>query len=133
MLYYLLTLAERDCSIFTSAMKTLNRVNLIGHLGSDPICRAINESIKVAHATIATNDTFRDKLGKMNTITEWHQLIFWGKLALIVEQHLRKGSLIHVEGKLKSRVYDDKQGVRRVVIEIIVEDLIILKQPNDAH
>ena len=108
-------------------MKGLNKVSLIGHLGKDPDVRSVGESNKVSHVSLATTEMYRDKSGATKTQTDWHALVLWGKLSDIAEKHLHKGSLVYVEGKLKTRHYDDKSGSRRYVSEVIVEQIIMLK------
>ncbi len=107
-------------------MKGLNRVSLIGHLGQDPEIVKISESNCVAKVSIATTESYRNKLGELTTQTDWHSLVIWGKLAEVAGKHLKKGSKLFVEGKLKSRKYKDKQGVTKHVTEIIVDNIVML-------
>lgn len=108
-------------------MKGLNKVSLIGHLGKEPNARTLNEGAQVSHVSLATTEMYRDKAGEMKTHTDWHALVLWGRLSEVAVKHLRKGSLVYVEGKLKSRQYDDKAGVRRYVSEVVVDEIIMLK------
>jgi single-strand DNA-binding protein len=108
-------------------MKGLNKVSLIGHLGKDPDVRAVGEGMRVSHVSLATTEMYRDKAGALKTQTDWHALVLWGKLSEVAEKHLHKGSLVYVEGKLKTRHYDDNAGGRRYVSEVIVEQLLMLK------
>jgi single-strand DNA-binding protein len=108
-------------------MKGLNKVSLIGHLGKDPETRNLSEGHVVSHVSMATTEVHRDKEGKIKTQTDWHSLVLWGQLSQIAAKHLRKGSLVYVEGKLKTRHYDNKSGARRFVVEVVVEQLLILK------
>lgn len=108
-------------------MKGLNKVSLIGHLGKDPDARTVGEGLRVSHMSLATTEMYRDKSGGLKTQTDWHALVLWGKLSDIAEKHLHKGSLVYVEGKLETRHYEDKSGVRRYVSEVIVEQLLMLK------
>jgi single-strand DNA-binding protein len=108
-------------------MKGLNKVSLIGHLGKDPDVRMVGEGMRVSHVSLATTELYRDKSGAVKTQTDWHALVLWNKLSEIAEKHLHKGNLVYVEGKLKTRHYEDKAGSRRNVSEVIVEQLLILK------
>ena len=108
-------------------MKGLNKVCLIGHLGKDPEIRKLEGENQVAHVSVATTDGYRDANGKLVTHTDWHALILWGKFATTAEKHMRKGSLVYVEGKLKSRSYNDKLGHKKYVTEVIVDHILLLK------
>jgi single-strand DNA-binding protein len=108
-------------------MKGLNKVSLIGHLGRDPKAKSVGEGLRVSQLSLATTEMYRDKAGALKTQTDWHTLVLWGKLSEIAEKHLHKGSLVYIEGKLKTRHYDDKSGARRHVSEVIVEQLLMLK------
>lgn len=108
-------------------MKGLNKVSLIGHLGKDPDVRLVGEGMRVSHVSLATTELYRDKSGALKTQTDWHALVLWGKLSELAEKYLHKGSLVYVEGKLKTRHYDDTSGSRRYVSEVIVEQLLMLK------
>lgn len=109
-------------------MKGLNKVMLIGTLGANPDFRVIanggNKS--VATVSIATNESFKDSQGNLKEITEWHRLVFWGRLAEIAHQYLTKGAQVYVEGKIRTRSYEDKNGQKKTVTEIQVTDLQML-------
>jgi single-strand DNA-binding protein len=107
-------------------MKGLNRVSLIGHLGKDPDLVLINESTRVAKVSMATSESYRNKEGDIKTQTDWHSLVIWGKLADLASAHLRKGTKLFVEGKLKTRKYEDKQGATKYVSEVIVDKIVII-------
>lgn len=107
-------------------MKGLNRVSLIGHLGKDPDHKVINGELQVAKVTMATTETYRDKDGTLKAQTDWHSLVMWGKLAQVAQKHLKKGTHLFVEGKLKCRKYQDKAGQTKYVSEIIVENILML-------
>ncbi len=112
-------------------MKGLNKVSLIGNLGDEVDFRLLEGNIAVAKFSLATNEMYRDKTGKMLTETDWHQIVLWRNLAEIAKNHLKKGSLVYLEGKLKNRSFEDKNGNKRYVTEIIVEELILLdKKPT---
>lgn len=105
------------------AMK--NRVQLIGHVGQDPEVKTVNNK-KVATLTIATNDFYFNEKGDKVEQTEWHRITAWGKTAEIIEKYVTKGKEIAVEGKLTHRSYDDKDGNKRYVTEILVLELLLL-------
>lgn len=102
-----------------------NRVQLIGHVGNDPEVKTF-EGGKVANFTIATNDSYTNKKGEKVEQTEWHRLVAWDKNAEIIEKFVTKGKEIAIEGKLTSRSYDDKEGNKRYITEVIVNDVMLL-------
>nr|WP_298660011.1 single-stranded DNA-binding protein [uncultured Flavobacterium sp.] len=102
-----------------------NRVQLIGHVGQEPEVKTINNK-KVATLTIATNDFYYNEKGDKVEQTEWHRVTAWGKTAEIIEKYVTKGKEIAVEGKLTHRSYDDKDGNKRYVTEILVNELLLL-------
>jgi len=108
-------------------MKGLNKVTLIGHLGRKPEVRKVKEDLSVSHVAIATTEMYRDVNGKVQSQTDWHNLVLWGKLSAIAEKYLDKGNLVYIEGRLKNRSYQDKSGCRKMVSEVIVEQILMLK------
>ena len=107
-------------------MRGLNKVSLIGHLGKDPEVRALPDGKSVAHFTMATSEGYTDKAGERHHITDWHQLVVWGALAEFAGKYLSKGRLVYAEGKLKTRHYSTPDGQRRVVSEVIADQIILL-------
>lgn len=108
-------------------MSTLrNKVQLIGHLGNNPEIITLDTGKKLAKFSLATNETYKNASGEKVTNTDWHNLIAWNKTAEIVEQYLEKGREIAIEGKLTSRSYDDKDGNKRYVTEVVVNELLLL-------
>ena len=106
-------------------MSLRNKVTLIGHTGKE--VEIVNfEKGKIAKVTLATNDYYTNSLGERVEETQWHNLIFNGKLADIMEKYVQKGKEIAVEGKLTYRTYDDKDGQKRFFTEIRVEELVLL-------
>ena len=103
-----------------------NKVTLIGNLGQNPEVKEFNGGRKFAKFSLATNETYRNKAGEKVTDTQWHNLIAWGKTAEIVEKYVTKGSEIAIEGKLLSRTYTDKDGIKRYITEIQVSELLML-------
>ncbi|NTW49720.1 MAG: single-stranded DNA-binding protein [Chlorobiales bacterium] len=105
----------------------LNKVMLIGHLGSDPEMRVTPNGHSVVNFTLATNESFKDQSGEMKERTEWHRIVVWGKLAEICKQYLKKGKQIYIEGKLQTRSWDDqKSGEKRYMTEIVCSDMQML-------
>jgi single-strand DNA-binding protein len=108
-------------------MASVNKVILVGNLGRDPEVRSFPNGDRVANVTIATTDRWKDKqTSEMKEATEWHRLVFNGRLAEIVEQYLRKGSQIYVEGSLRTRKWTDKEGQEKYTTEIRVDQMKML-------
>ena len=99
---------------------------LIGRLGKDPELKYTPSGAAVATFNVATDESYKDKEGKMVEHTDWHRIVAWRKLAEICGQYLKKGSLVYIEGKLKSRSYDDKDGVKKYVTEIVADSMNML-------
>ncbi|HIJ83155.1 MAG: single-strand binding protein [Magnetococcales bacterium] len=99
--------------------RSLNRVQLIGHLGADPETRATQDGKAVTNLRIATSESWNDAQGQKQERTEWHRVVFFGRMAEVVQQYLRKGSQIFVEGRLQTRKWTDKQGAERYTTEIV--------------
>lgn len=103
------------------SLRGINKVILIGNLGQDPELRYMPNGGAVANLTLATSETWRDKqTGEMRENTEWHRVVVFGKLAEIAGEYLRKGSQVYIEGQLRTRSWDDNNGVTRYVTEIVV-------------
>ena len=103
-----------------------NKVQLIGNLGNAPEVRNTESGKKLVRFSVATNETYRNAKGEKVTETQWHNLIAWGKVADIAEQYLSKGSEVAIEGKLVNRNYTDKDGVKRYVTEVQVNEVLML-------
>ena len=112
-------------------MRGLNKVTLIGNLGKDPEIQTLEGEIKVAKFSLATTETYKDKAGQTQTDTDWHNIVAWRGLADLASRYLYKGSMIYLEGKLKTRSYTDKDGSKKYVSEIIAESFIMLDKPTD--
>jgi single-strand DNA-binding protein len=111
-------------------MRGLNKVTLIGNLGGNPEIQKLQGEVNVAKFSLATTESFKDAKGQLHSTTDWHTIILWRGLADLAERYLQKGSLIYVEGKLKTRAYDDKEGIKRYVTEIIGDQIIMLDKPH---
>lgn len=103
-----------------------NRVQLIGNAGKDPEIKTFDGGKKLASLTIATNESYTNDKGEKITDTQWHSIVAWGKTAEIIEKYVEKGDQIAVEGKLTHRSYDDKNGEKRYVTEVVVSDILLL-------
>jgi len=102
-----------------------NKVQLIGNLGMNPEIKILESGKKLAKFSIATNESYKNSKGEKIEDTQWHNLIAWGKTADIVEQYLQKGNEVAIEGKLNNSSYDDKDGNKRYVTEIVVNELLM--------
>ncbi|MDR7211248.1 single-stranded DNA-binding protein [Flavobacterium piscis] len=109
-----------------NAMK--NRVQLIGNAGNDPEIKTLENGKKLAYLSIATNDKYTNDKGEKIEHTEWHRVAAWGKTAEIIEKYVTKGKEVAVEGKLTHRSYDDKNGEKRYVTEVIVNEILLLSK-----
>jgi len=103
-----------------------NKVLLIGHIGQTPEIKTFDEGKKRASFSIATNEFYTNKKGERVQDTQWHNMVAWGKTADIVENYVEKGKEVAVEGKLASRSYEDKEGQKRYVTEVIVSEVVLL-------
>lgn len=107
-----------------STMK--NQVQLIGNVGQEPTITNLDSGKKVARLSLATNENYKNAKGEKRTDTQWHNLVAWGKTAEIIEKYVDKGKEIAIVGKLSSRSYEDNEGVKRYVTEIVVNEILLL-------
>jgi single-strand DNA-binding protein len=108
-------------------MSTLkNKVQLIGHVGNDPEIKTFDGGKKLAKLSIATNESYKNDKGEKVEETQWHNLIAWGKTAEIIEKYVVKGKEIAIEGKLSHKSYEDKNGEKRYVTEVVIDELLML-------
>ena len=108
-------------------MASVNKVIIVGNLGRDPEMRTFPSGDRVANVTIATTDKWKDKTsGEMKEATEWHRVVFNGRLAEIAGEYLRKGSQVYIEGSIRTRKYTDKEGVERQISEIRADQMQML-------
>lgn len=103
-----------------------NKVQLIGNLGNKPEIITLDSGKKLAKFSVATNEHYKNDKGEKQTNTEWHNVIAWGKTAEIAEMFLDKGKEIALEGKLTSRSYEDKDGNKRYITEVVAHELLLL-------
>lgn len=104
----------------------LNKVLLLGNLGAEPDCRVLNSGTTVATCSLGTAKSRKQQDGSYAEQTEWHRLVFWGKIAETVQQYLHKGSRIYVEGEIRSRQYQDQQGQTKHITEIHVSEMLMI-------
>mgnify|MGYP003626239058 FL=1 len=108
-------------------MSTLrNKVQLIGNVGQEPTITNLDNGKKVVRLSLATNEQYKNGQGEKQTDTNWHSLVAWGKTADIIEKYVTKGKEIAIEGKLTSRSYEDKDGIKRYVTEVVVSEILLL-------
>lgn len=105
---------------------------LIGNLGKDPDMQFLEGNIAVAKFSLATTETFKDKSGKLISQTEWHTIVLWRGLAELAQKYLHKGSQVYIEGRLKTRSWEDKEGNKKFATEIIADNLIMLDKRSDG-
>jgi single-strand DNA-binding protein len=109
-------------------MQGLNKATLIGHLGKDPDMVTLEGGKNLAKFSLATSESYKDEAGQLHTQTDWHQIIVWGKLAEYAISYLGKGHLVYIEGKIKTRSFEDKDKQKRYVTEIVAEKLLHLEK-----
>jgi single-strand DNA-binding protein len=112
-------------------MRGMNRVMLIGNLGKDPEIQFLEGNIAVAKFPLATTETYKDKTGKQVSQTEWHTIVLWRGLAELAQKYLHKSSLVYVEGRLKTRTWEDKEHNKKFATEIIGDNLIMLDRKGE--
>lgn len=108
-----------------------NRVQLIGHLGSNPEVKTFDGGKTKASMSIATNEVYYNAKGDKVEDTQWHNIVMWGKTAEIADKYLKKGSEICVEGKLTSRSYETKEGEKRYITEVVVSEMVMLGKKGE--
>ncbi|HEY2347508.1 MAG TPA: single-stranded DNA-binding protein [Puia sp.] len=113
-------------------MRGVNRVMLIGNLGKDPDVQYLEGNIGVAKFSLATTETFKDRTGKLISQTEWHTVVLWRGLAELAQKYLHKGSLVYIEGRLRTRSWEDKEGNKKFATEVVGDNLIMLDKKIDS-
>lgn len=107
-------------------MRGVNKVILIGNLGKDPELKYTTAGAAVATFSLATDESYKDQEGNLQQKVQWHNIVAWRKLAEICGEYLKKGSKVFVEGRLQYRSYDDKNGVKRYVTEVVMDNMLML-------
>jgi single-strand DNA-binding protein len=115
------------------ASRSINKIILIGNLGQDPELRYTSSGVAVASFSLATGESWKDQDGNVQEKTQWHKLVAWRKLAEIVGEYLKKGSKVYIEGRIQYRSYDDKNGVKKDITEIVVDQLLMLDSKGASH
>lgn len=111
---------------------SVNKVILVGNVGKDPEVRYLEKGVAVAKFPLATSETYKGKDGEKVTTTEWHNIVLWRGLAETVEKFVKKGSQLYIEGKIRTRSYDDKDGNKRYVTEIVADLMQMLGKKSDS-
>jgi single-strand DNA-binding protein len=109
----------------------VNKVMLVGNVGQDPEVRHLDSGVAVANFSLATNETYKDKSGERVTQTEWHRIVMWRGLAEVAEKYVKKGELLYVEGRLRTRSWDDKEGNKRYTTEVFADEMKMLGRKSD--
>lgn len=109
----------------------INKVILLGHVGKDPEVKHLDNDRVVAKFTLATSESYKNKSGEKVTNTEWHNIVCWRSLAEIAGRYVKKGTTLYVEGKIRSRSYDDKDGNKKYFTEIEAENFQMVGKRND--
>ncbi|WPU98563.1 single-stranded DNA-binding protein [Mucilaginibacter sp. cycad4] len=111
-------------------MSGINKVILVGHLGKDPEVRNLEGGVSVTSFPLATSETF-NKDGRKVEQTEWHNIVMWRGLAEVAARFLSKGKLVYIEGKLRTRSFEDKEGVKKYTTEVVAENFTMLGRKSD--
>jgi single-strand DNA-binding protein len=112
---------------------SVNKVILIGHVGHDPEVRYIESNTPVCNLRVATSEVYKNKNGERVSNTEWHTVVLWRALAEVAEKYVKKGSQIYIEGKIRTRAWDDKEGNKRYTTEIVADVLQLLGKREDTQ
>jgi single-strand DNA-binding protein len=110
---------------------SLNKVMLIGNVGKDPEVRHLESGVSVVTISIATTERYKDRNGEIKEQTEWHSVVLWRALAEFAEKYIQKGRQLYIEGKLRSRTWDDQNGQKRYVTEVIADTVRLLGRRSD--
>ncbi len=113
-------------------MKGLNKVTLIGNLGKDPETKYLDGNVTLTKFPLATSESYKDKEGQMVTRTEWHNIVLWRGLAEVAGKYLKKGSRVYLEGKIRTRSWEDDNNVKKYITEVAGDNMIMLDGKNDS-
>jgi len=111
---------------------SVNKVILIGNVGKDPEVRYLENNVAVAKFSLATTESYKKSTGEVVKNTEWHNIVLWRGLAQVAEKYVKKGSQLYIEGRIKSRSYDDKDGVKKYITEIFGDNMTLLGKREDS-
>jgi len=109
----------------------VNKVILVGNVGKDPEVHFIESNVAVARFPLATSESYRSKDGERVTTTEWHNIVLWRGLAEVADKYVKKGSQLFIEGKIRTRSYDDRDGNKRYITEIVADNMQMLGKKSD--
>ena len=113
---------------------SVNKVILVGNVGKDPEVRYLDEGTAIAKFPLATSETYKNRSGERVSNTEWHNVVLWRGLAQVAEKYVKKGSQIYIEGRIKTRSYDDQDGNKRYITEITGDQMQLLgKKPDEGE
>ena len=112
---------------------SVNKVILVGNVGKDPETRYLDEATAITKFPLATSETYKNKAGERVSTTEWHNVVLWRGLAQVAEKYVKKGTQIYIEGRIKTRSYDDEDGNKKYITEIVGDQMQLLsRKPDDA-
>ena len=112
---------------------SVNKVILVGNVGKDPETRYLDESTAITKFPMATSETYKNKSGERVSTTEWHNIVLWRGLAQVAEKYVKKGTQIYIEGRIKTRSYDDADGNKKYITEIVGDQMTLLgRKPEDG-
>ncbi len=113
---------------------SVNKVILVGNVGKDPETRYLDETTAITKFPMATSETYKNKSGERVSTTEWHNIVLWRGLAQVAEKYVKKGTQIYLEGRIKTRSYEDADGNRKYITEIVGDQMQLLgKKPDDGE
>jgi single-strand DNA-binding protein len=112
---------------------TLNKVMIIGNAGKDPEIRHLDNGVSVVTLPVATTERYKDKNGETKEQTEWHNVVFWRQLAEFTEKYVKKGSQLFIEGRLRTRNWEDQSGNKKYVTEIVADNIRLLGRRPDGN
>jgi len=112
---------------------SVNKVILVGNVGKDPDVRYLEKGVAIARFPLATSETYKSRDGERVTATEWHNVVLWRGLAEIAEKYIKKGSQLYIEGKIRTRSYDDKDGNKKYMTEIVADQMQMLGKRSDSQ
>ena len=113
---------------------SVNKVILVGNVGKDPETRYLDESTAITKFPMATSETYKNRAGERVSTTEWHNIVLWRGLAQVAEKYVKKGTQIYIEGRIKTRSYDDADGNKKYITEIVGDQMQLLgRRPDDGE
>ncbi len=112
---------------------SVNKVILVGNVGKDPDVRYLDENTAVCNFPLATSEVYKNRDGQKVEQTEWHNIVLWRGLAQVAEKYVKKGSQLYIEGRIRSRSYDDKDGIKRYITEIVGDSMQMLGRRQDDN